>query len=155
MPCITVNVSIDGVDFCPKEQKLPLMTFGPVSEQKLPLGLIRREPMIAVLTDTQQVDLTYGKPVDKKGGQATVQAGSVAWKSTDETVATVTAGTEDPITGTVVAGLPGTCEVWVEADADLGDGVKTISGEKVGIQVTSGEATAFGPLAVGTPVEQP
>lgn len=110
--------------------------------------------MLAVLTDSQKVDVTYGSPVDARGKKAGVQPGSVVWRSSDPTVASVTPGTEDPIMGTIVAGNPGVCQVWPEADADLGDGVLTIQGEKIDVQVTGGQAVGFGGPTLGTPVEQ-
>ena len=110
--------------------------------------------MTGVLTDTQQATLTYGDPKDKKGKKASIEAGSLVWKTSDATVATVTALTESPISGLVVAGDPGVCEVWSEADADLGSGVVTIVGEHFGIQVTAGQASAIGSPTFGTPSEQ-
>ncbi len=110
--------------------------------------------MLAVLTDSQKVPVSYGSPVDAKGKKASIQSGSLVWKSSDETVATVTPDTEDPIAGVIVAGNPGVAEIWPEADADLGDGVVTISGERVGVQVTGGPAVGIGAPALGIPVEQ-
>lgn len=108
--------------------------------------------MLAILTDSQQVDVTYADPVDKKGATAPVQNGSIVWKTSDPTVATVSAGAG--FAGTIVGGLPGVAQIWPEADADLGDGVITIMGEKVDVQVTGGQAVGFGAPALGTPVEQ-
>jgi hypothetical protein len=110
--------------------------------------------MTGVLSDTQQATLTYGDPKDKKGKKASIQAGSLVWKSSDPLIATVTPLTESPIAGTVVAGDPGVCEIWPEADADLGAGVVTIVGEKFGVQVTAGQASAIGSPVFGTPAEQ-
>lgn len=150
MALVTINFFGTGKH---RTHHMRLRSFGPVSEQHLPEGLTG-ELMTAVLSDSQQVGVTYGNPVDKKGKPASVQTGSLTWKSSDATVATVTAGTESPIAGTIVAGNPGVCEVWPVADADLGDGVRAIEGEKIAVQVTAGEAVGLGPATVGTPVEQ-
>ena len=50
-----------------------------------------------------------------------------------------------------VDGSPAT--ITISADADLGDGVKAITGVEPLI-VTSGEATGFGPATVGPIAEQ-
>lgn len=157
-----------------KHRKMRLRAIGPVSEQKVvgpavtELGQVpgRRltRPMrgskmaVQVFTDTQEVDAAYDGPKDKKGFPAKVQAGSLVWNSTDETVAVGSAISQDPdtgkITGTFKAGAPGVAEVWPSADADLGDGVRTIEGERIAVQVTSGEAAGLGSVALGTPREQ-
>jgi hypothetical protein len=133
----------------------PLQTFGPVSEQRFSGPVTERIAMLGVLTDSQQVDVIYPNPVDRKGKPAQVQEGSIAWKSTDESVATVVPDTTNPLKATIVAGNAGVCEVFPTADGDLGDGVSPIEGEHVGIQVTAGNATGFGSPTLGTPVEQP
>lgn len=152
---INVNINVNGVPEH-RHQFLPLKTFGPVSEQHLP-GPEKHDMGVAVLTDTQKVDVSYGKfeGVDAKGSKAALQAGSLVWKSSDETVAKVTAVSEDPINGTIVAGLAGVCEVWPEVDGDTTDGVKTLQGEHIAVQVTGGVAVGLGgTVVVGTPVEQ-
>lgn len=137
-------------------RRLRLMTLGPVTEQNI-VGPVAAgvSNMVVVVKDTQQVDVTYGKPLDKKGKETEVEAGSVAWKSTDETVATVVQDATDPLKALIVAGNPGVCEVFPTADADLGDGVVSLEGEHLGVQVTPGEAVGFGSPVVGSPVEQP
>ena len=122
--------------------------------------------MLAVLTDTQQVQVTYGGPVDAKGNPAAVE--SLTFVSSDTATATFVPGVLDSsgnvipdpandgfIRGVIVAKAAGVCQVNITADADLGDGVKTIDGEKVDVQVTGGQAVGFGNPTVGTPVEQP
>jgi hypothetical protein len=135
-------------------QRWPLHTFGPVSEQLL-IQAEKGVSMTAELTATQQATITYANPKDKKGNDAPVEAGSLVWKSSDETVVAMQSVTENPIVGRIVCGLMGTCEIWPEADADLGSGVKTILGEKVAVHVVAGEASAIGSPVLGTPEEQP
>ncbi len=134
--------------------RIKLRTFGPVTEQQISWPIQLGVPMTGVLSDTQQATLTYGSPTDKKGKKAPIEKGSLVWKTSDPLTATILPGTEDPISGIVVAGDPGVCEVWPEADADLGSGVITIVGEKFGVQVTAGQASAIGSPVFGTPSEQ-
>lgn len=121
-----------------------LKAIGPTSEQ-FTLGPKEGKRMIAVLTNTQETDVTYTHPTDKKGNPAPIQSGSLVWKSSNEAIAKVTPISEDPIMGTIKAtGLNGACQIWPEADADLGDNVVTVQGERVDVQATGGLATAIG-----------
>lgn len=131
-----------------------LDTFGPVSEQHI-LATETGALMTAELTATQQATITYSNPKDKKGNDAPVEAGSLIWKTSDAAVVSMQPVTESPIVGRIVCGLLGTCEIWPEADADLGTGVKTIVGEKVAVHVIAGQASAIGSPVLGTPEEQP
>ena len=103
-----------------------------------------------VLTDSQQCDLSI-QPVDKKGRPAPVD-GVPVWGSSDDTVLTVQAGA-DGLTATIVAGNPGTAQVNVTADADLGAGNVPISGV-LDVEVTAGAAVSVA-ISAGTPTEQP
>lgn len=122
--------------------------------------------MLATLTDTQQVVVTYGGPVDGKGNPAPVE--SLTFVSQDTSTAEFLPGVPDAagvigpdpandgmIRGTVVSKAAGVTRVNITADADMGDGVKTIDGELVDVQVTTQEAVGFGAPTVGTPTEQP
>lgn len=148
----TLNVKVD-VDMCPPTPPWRLMTFGPVREQNLP-GLEKGEPMNASLTNTQEVDITYPKPVDKKGQPAPVQDGSVKFSSSDETAATVTQDPADPFKATVRSVGAGVTSVNIEADADMGDGTTLIHGEPISFQISGGQAVGFGSPTIGTPREQ-
>lgn len=106
--------------------------------------------MALVLSDTQQCVLTIN-PVDKKGKPASVEAGSTKWTSSDATVATV-AAEMDSVQAVVTAVGPGTCQINVAADADLGMGVATIAGT-LDVTVTAGQAVSLG-ISTGTPSEQ-
>ena len=131
-----------------------LKTFGPVSEQVLP-GRETGMLMEAKLTDTQQADVEYPKPVNRKGNPAPVEDGSVAFVTSDATVATVSQDTANPFKGTIVAVGAGTAKVKIKADADLGDDVVEIFGEEIDVIVTGGRAVRFGSPVLGAPVEQP
>lgn len=149
----------------PQAKNIFLEGIGP-SSRKPRVDKPEGEHMLASLTDTQQVVVTYGGPVDGKGNPAQVE--SLTFVSSDETSAKFVPGVPDAtgvvgpdpandgkIRGTVVSVAAGVCQVWITADADLGDGVKTIDGEKVDVQVTTQEAVGFGAPTVGTPSEQP
>ena len=120
--------------------------------------IVEGDIQLMVLTDTQQATITFGQPLDKKGKPAKVQPGSVAFSIDQPDAATVTQDASDPFTALVVAGNPtadgSPATITISADADLGDGVKTITGVEPLI-VTSGEAVGFGNATVSAPVEQP
>jgi hypothetical protein len=106
------------------------------------------------LVDTQKCALGVGTPVDAKGAPAKVQDGSVVWTSSDPTVVAVTQDAQDQLKAVIVAGLPGTAQVNVSGDADLGDAVKKISAPPLDVTVVAGAAVAFGAISTGTPEEQ-
>jgi len=113
------------------------------------------------ITDSQQFKITFPAPKDKKGFPAKVQDGSVAITVGNDT-ATVEPNPDDPsnpFSALVKGNRPGADDgseataVSISADADLGEGVKTIS-KAVELMVTSGEATGFGEPTVGDAEEQ-
>lgn len=78
---------------------------------------------------------------DKMGNPAKVD-GTPSWTSSDEAVVTVTPEA-DGMSATIVSlGTTGTAQVSVSADADLGEGVRTLTGSAL-IDVIAGEAFAF------------
>jgi hypothetical protein len=158
MDDIIIHGSTVTIYACPPcRPRWRLIAIGPVSEQSLP-QITSEGPMLVTLTNTQKVDVTYNAPVDVKGQPAPVQDGSIAWKTSDATVAnpvpSATMPNPNPYSATVFAVGAGACQVWIEADADLGDGVATITGEKIDVTVIGGQAVGFGGVTVGTPVEQ-
>ena len=113
------------------------------------------------ITDSQQFKITFPAPVDKKGFPAKVQDGSVSIVVGNDT-ATVEPNPDDasnPFSALVKGARPGKDDgsevtaVTISADADLGDGVSTIS-KAVELMVTSGAATGFGEPTVGDIEEQ-
>ena len=113
------------------------------------------------ITDSQQFKITFPAPVDKKGFPAKVQDGSVSITVGNDT-ATVEPNPDDPtnkFSALVKGSRPGADDgsevtaVTISADADLGEGVKTIT-KAVELMVTSGEATGFGEPTVGAVEEQ-
>jgi len=91
-------------------------------------------------------------PVNRLGGPAKVEAGSVEYSSSDPLVATVEEDPNDETKFKVVAHSPGISQVDISADADLGDGVVTISGF-VAVEVLPENATGFG-VTFGAPQDQ-
>ncbi len=102
------------------------------------------------LIDTQDCAVSVAA-VDKKGKPATVQ--SPVWASTDATVATVTQDAVDPLKAAISAQAPGVAQITCTADADLGDGVTSITAN-LDLSVIGGQATGF-VITPGTPTEQP
>lgn len=101
------------------------------------------------ITDSQKATLAI-KPKTKKGNDATLD-GPPAWASSDETIATVVAD-EGGLSATLTAVRPGTCDVTVTGDADLGEGTKPIVGT-LAVSVTPGEAVQID-IEAGEPVDQ-
>lgn len=103
---------------------------------------------VLVLTDSQETSLTIA-PTDKKGKPAPVE--SVSWTSSDAGVIALTPAA-DGLSCLAVAGNPGTAQVSVSVDAEIGDGVVTLTGTLT-VNVIGGQAVALG-ITAGTPVEQ-
>ncbi len=103
------------------------------------------------LKNTQFVTGTL-KAVDAKGDEAQIQEGSVTVSSSNEEVVTVEKDPDDEKKIKVTAQRAGAAIVTVSADADLGEGVTTISAE-VAINVTPSEAVGFG-IQFDEPQEQ-
>jgi hypothetical protein len=108
-------------------------------------GHVTKGALEMKLTDTQQGTLTVSAIKNKAGRPAQVQAGSLLW--TGPTFVALTPAA-DGMSCVVVAmgiggtdpGAPGEVFVTVSADADLGEGVVTIS-KAVPIQVVASQAT--------------
>lgn len=152
MAFVNVQVIIDGVDCGKHRQRKKLRLFwaiGPVTEQKLS-GPAVGESVMFKLTDSQQVAVSISA-ADKKGQSAPVEG--VTFATSDPNVATVVQDAVDPSKALVVAGLPGTCQIQVSADADLGEGVTKIEGV-LDVEVVAGQAVALS-VATGVAEEQP
>ena len=91
------------------------------------------------ITDKQKFPVSVAF-VSAAGNPAKVD-GAPVWSSSDETILKVTAA-EDGMSASVEAvGPVGTAQVVVKADADLGEGVKEISGV-LDVEVLASEAVA-------------
>lgn len=91
-------------------------------------------------------------PATKTGTAEPVQDGSVVYSSSNEAAFTVEADATDQLKFTVKGVGQGTGQLNISADADLGDGVVTIS-TSVDITVTEPQATQIG-VTFGDPVDQ-
>ena len=98
----------------------------------------------------QKVTVTL-KPEDRLGNPAQVEAGSVVFTSNDESVCTVVQNPDNELQADVFSQGVGVAQLDFSADADLGEGVVTISGFSA-VEVLPLEAVGFG-LEVGEPID--
>jgi hypothetical protein len=104
-----------------------------------------------ILTDEQQVNVTVAFQT-AAGNPASVD-GAPTWSTSDDTILTVTAAADGMSALVVTTGTLGNAQVSVQADADLGTGVRTISGT-LDVEVHAAEAVAAN-LSAGTPELKP
>lgn len=129
----------------------------PVEKAELILTLfinniqIKGTIMTIKLSDIQKVSGSVSA-VDAKGFAAQLEAGSFVYSSSDEAVATVAQDPSDESKFTIVAGVPGTAQIQFSADADLGEGVTTLSGT-VDVEVTVSQAVSLS-ASLGVPENQ-
>lgn len=113
---------------------------------------IKGQFMALTLTTVQQVKGQVN-PVDRQGNPAKVEAGTVNYSSSDESVAVVEEDPDDETKFTVIAKGVGVAQITAEADADLGEGVKTIS-TFAAVEVLPEGAVGFG-FTFAEPEDQP
>lgn len=95
------------------------------------------------------------QPLDRKGNPANVEAGSVRFTSSDESIFTVESDPTNELKVKLVAVAPGVAQLNYSADADLdlGEGeVRTIEGFAA-VEVLPEEAVGFG-IQFSEPVDQ-
>jgi hypothetical protein len=102
------------------------------------------------LTDSQEVDLAI-KPVSRKGNPAQVE-GAPVWQSSDPAIVEAIPSQDGLSCVAKAVGPVGHAQLGVSADADLGEGVRTITGI-FEIDVVAGEAASLTVIA-GEPREQ-
>jgi hypothetical protein len=107
--------------------------------------------IMLILTDTQQVPLAVAF-LNKAGNPAPVD-GAPVWSSSDETVLTVTPAADGLSAVAKATGKLGTAQVSVTADADRGEGVRSISGV-LDVTVQPSDAVSAS-ISAGAPEEQP
>lgn len=78
---------------------------------------------------------------DARGNAGALVDGVPAWTSSDETIMTAVAATDGMTAYAVPTGAPGTAQILMRADADLGEGVRTIEAVDT-VTFTAGEAAA-------------
>lgn len=102
--------------------------------------------MALILTNAQKVALSI-QPLDQYGNPAKVD-GPAVWQVSDPLVGAVT--TMGELTAEFVSGEGmGVCQVSVSVDADLGEGVRQITGV-LDVQVEPSEAVTVG-IVAGVP----
>lgn len=106
---------------------------------------------MTTMTATQQTTGTV-QPTDAKGHPANVQSGSSTFVSSDEAVLTVTEDPTNELKVLVKGVAAGAAQVRWSGDADLGDGVVTISAAEDFV-ITSAMATGAS-FGFTPPVEQ-
>ena len=131
----------DKPDKPPKKEAVKiLISVGPIEEQQMAL----------VMTATQQCLLTM-QPLDAKGNPAPVD--NVAeWQVSNPGVCSIQPAT-DGVTAMCVALATGDTQINCTADADLGGGVRNITGV-IQVSIRPAEAVSMG-IVAGEPVEQP
>jgi hypothetical protein len=111
---------------------------------------LQGDQMGFTLKDNQKVTLTIS-PVDARGNAATVD-GAPVWATSDEAILIVTP-TEDGLGATATAVGPlGNAQITVNADADLGEGTRPITGT-LDVTVIGGDAVSL-TISTGTPESQ-
>lgn len=97
------------------------------------------------LQNDEVARFVIGSPKDVKGDDATVESGTLKAETSNEAVFTVEKDEKDPDNAAafkVVAKRAGVGILTLSADADLGEGVKSISKE-IAVEVTGSEAVGF------------
>jgi hypothetical protein len=112
--------------------------------------VIGDDQMAVTLTDTQKVSASI-QPVDVHGHPALVD-GIPVWTTSDPTLLEVVPSLDGMNAEILASGEIGIGQVIVEADADLGEGVVTLTGI-LDVTVIGGAAVAL-EISVGTPEEQ-
>jgi len=130
---------------------------GPISTRQLPQKSTATFSLHAnggnmrlVLTDIQQVVLDI-KPVTAAGNPAPVD-GTPTWDLSDQTLGTLNVAADGLSATFVTSGKLGSAQINVTADADMGEGVKTISG-MLEFEVVASEAASLG-ISAGTPTNK-
>ena len=104
-------------------------------------GVTTKNVTMLVLPNDHKVTASI-QPVDAKGNPATID-GLASWSSSDPSIAGIANVSADSLSADIVPGQNlGSCQINVQADADLGSGVTTITGV-LDVQVVSGQAVGF------------
>ena len=88
---------------------------------------------VSITTDEHFANVTLS--ITNESGQAAPIDGMPVWASSDETVLRVTP-TENSMSAVIDSVAPGVARISVMADANLGEGVTTITGSTEDITVT-------------------
>jgi hypothetical protein len=112
---------------------------------------IRGVNLMFQMKDDQEVSTLPLVVLSKKGNPTSVEAGTVVFASSDPAILEVT-DNGDGTAKVKAVGPVGTAQVQVSADADLGEGVKTVTGV-ADVEVVAGEAAVIN-ISFGAPTTQ-
>lgn len=140
----------------------PRISWNVIRVRDLDTGLVLQGRITKMnLTDTQKTRVTFGKPVDKKGFPTSIQ-GAPGFAASDDAI-TLTPVDGDPYSVDVAGNHPSAAgddgvtpvagSLTISGDADLGDGVETITGVEPYV-VSAGKAAGFGSATVAPATEQ-
>jgi hypothetical protein len=121
----------------------------PAPELRFDIGPITAkgaDPMLT-LTDEQKCHLSI-QPVTAAGNPARVD-GAPSWEASDQSILALAVADDGMSADIVTVGPLGSCQVKVTADADLGSGVRSITGV-LDVEVIAAEAASMSVVA-GTP----
>ena len=108
--------------------------------------------MTKVPFNAASVDGGFGKPIDKFKNPTDVQAGTLTIVSTDDSMGTVGPSETEPDNpyayNVKFTGKAGAFQVQISGDADLGEGVNTITAAET-FEVPAGNAVGYGESTVG------
>lgn len=112
-------------------------------------GIITKDVSMLVLPNDHKCTASI-TPVDAHGNPAQID-GLATWGSSNDQIATLTGISPDSLSADIVPGTQlGTCQINVQADADLGSGITNISGV-LDLSVVAGQAVGF-TIQTGAPV---
>jgi len=117
---------------------------------------------IKIKGNTTMVSMSYSQKVtveiqavDSNGNPAQVEAGSINVSSSNPEVCSIVRDAENENRFDIYGsnnGTVGVAQIDISADADLGEGVSTITGF-IGVEITPKQAVGLG-ITIGEPVEQ-
>ena len=107
--------------------------------------------MALILTDEQQVPLSVS--FTTAAGNPAIVDGAPVWTSSDENIVTVQPAEDGLSAVALTVGPLGVAQVSVTADADLGEGTRTITG-LLDIEVRAAEAVVAN-IGAGAPELKP
>jgi hypothetical protein len=133
-----MKLTVSGdLEFLLIEDEQPRLVFSVI----LAGGIQLKDIAMLVLPNDQKVVASI-QPVDAKGNPATID-GLAVWTSSSTAVATIENVSSDSLSAEVVpSSAIGSCQINVQADADLGAGITNITGV-LDVSVVAGQAVGF------------
>jgi hypothetical protein len=133
-----MKLTVSGnLEFLLIEDEQPRLVFSVI----LPGGIKIKDIKMLVLPNDQKVVASI-QPVDAKGNPATID-GLAVWTSSSTDIASIQNVSPDSLSAEVVPGSAiGSCQINVQADADLGAGITNITGV-LDVSVVAGQAVGF------------